>query len=344
MGWGAALGAIGGALIGAKSAKDDRNATREANLLNARGYTDARPYIQATYKGGQDALNAALAQGYYTGPTLAGFNNQMTTGLDSRFNLGNAGFANANNMMNVGAQFAGNADNLYQLAGRDTLADARRDALANYQPLLTAAMRGANRNLNEVQLPGLNLRAAGSGNSNNSRAGVAEGVLRRGNAELEADTATRITNNLMSDYVDNANNQFRNLSAANTTLGNVYNTGFNLGNSSTGLMTDVGKAYQADEQARLNDARANYEGARDFALGQYTDFNSGILGRAPMSPPGQSPNLYNPTAGAMSGAMAGFGFGNQYLQPFFNPTAAPATPYYASGQSAMGPYTGLNQL
>ena len=95
-----AVGAIGGALIGANAAKKDRANTRYMNEMNNRGYTDARPYIQAGYSGGQDALNAALAKGYYGGPTRAGFNNQMRTGLDNRFGLGTRGFGDANNFMN----------------------------------------------------------------------------------------------------------------------------------------------------------------------------------------------------------------------------------------------------
>jgi len=315
--WGA-IGAIGGALIGANSASKDRKNTREMNEMNNRGYTDARPYITAGYSGGQNALNDALAKGYYGGPTRAGFNNQMTTGLDNRFNLGTSGFNNANNFMNIGSNFAGNAANLYNMAGADNLGDAQRYATANSQPLIDAAMRGADRNLNETQLPGLNRMAAGSNNTNNSRAGLTEAVLRRANSEIYRDTATNVNRGLMDDYMNQANNQFRNMSSANNSLGNLFTTGFNLGNNATGMQTDVGAAYQGDEQGRLDDNRMRFEGERDFESDQYNKFMSGILGRAPMSPAGYAANMSNPTLGGVQGAMAGAGFGNKYGQQLSN--------------------------
>ena len=316
------FGQIAGAVIGGvmanQSAKADRKNTRYMNEMNNRGYTDARPYITGAYEGGQKALDDALAKGYYGGPTYAGFNDQMRTGLDNRFNLGTGGFNNANNFMNIGANYAGNTADLYNRAGRDNLGGAMNYATANSQPLIDAAMRGANRNLNEVQLPGLNLGASGSGNTNNSRAGIAEAVLRRGNAELEADTTANVNRGLMDDYMNQANNQFTNMSSANTSLGNLFGRGFNLGNTATGMQTGVGGAYQADEQARLNDDRARFEGERDFASNQYNNFMSGIMGRAPMNPAGYAPNMSNPTLAGMQGAMAGFGFGQKHLQPMFN--------------------------
>ena len=316
--WGQIAGAVIGGAMGRKSAKDDRKALAESNRLNNMGYTDAQPFIKAGYSGGQKALDDALAAGYYGGPTFAGFNNQMNTGLNNRFNLGTAGFNNANNFMNTGAQFANNANALYGMASNDNLADAQQYATNNSQPLIDAAMRGADRNLNEVQLPGLNRMAAGSGNTNNSRSGLTEAVMRRANAETYADTATNVNRGLMSDYMNNKNDMFKNMTGANTNLGNLFTQGFNLGNSATDMQTGVGGAFQKNTQAGFDDARANFEGNRDFASGQYGNFMSSILGRAPMSPAGYETNYHNPTMGALSGAQAGFGFGGKYLQPMIN--------------------------
>lgn len=339
--WGQIAGAVIGGVMGQKSAKADRKAQAEANRLNNMGYTDAQPYIKGAYSGGQKALNDALAQGYYGGPTFAGFNDQMNTGLNNRFNLGTAGFNNANNFMNNGAQFANNADALYRMASNDNLADAQQYATNNSQSLIDAAMRGADRNLNEVQLPGLNRMAAGSGNTNNSRSGLAEAVMRRANAETYADTATNVNRGLMSDYMDNRNNMFRNMTGANTNLGNLFTQGFNLGNSATGMQTGVGGAFQGNTQAGFDDARQRFEGERDFAGDQYNKFMSGVMGRAPMNPAGYQTNYHNPTMGALSGAQAGFGFGGKYLSPIFEGKAFGGP---SAGPSAMQPYTGLNLL
>ena len=315
---GQVIGSVIGGVMGNRAAKEDRKNTRYMNEMNNRGYTDARPFITGGYQMGQDALNDALARGYYSGPTRAGFNDQMRTGLDNRFGLGTRGFGDATNFMNIGANYAQNTADLYNRAGRDNLAGAMDYATANSQPLIDAAMRGANRNLNEVQLPGMNLAASGSGNTNNSRAGMAEAILRRGNAELAADTTARVNRGLMDDYMGQANNQFRNMSDANLRLGNVFGRGFNLGNTASRMQTGVGGAYQADEQAALDDARARFEGDRDFKMGQVNNFMSGVLGRAPMSPAGYAPNMSSPMMGGFSGAMAGRGFGSKYLQPMID--------------------------
>ena len=315
--WGQIAGAVIGGVMGQQSAKADRRAQAESDRMNNMGYMDAQPYITGSYQGGQDALNEALAKGYYGGPTRAGFNNQMTTGLDNRFGLGTSGFNNANNFMNIGSQYGQNAADLYNRAGQDNLGGAMNYATANSQPLIDAAMRGANRNLNEVQLPTLNLGASGSGNTNSSRAGIAEAVLRRGNSELEADTTSNVNRGLMGDYMNQANNQMSNMTNANNNLGNLFGRGFNLGNTATGMQTGVGGAYQGDEQAGYDDSRARFEGERDFKMGQYNDFMSGIMGRAPTTPAPRNPNYHNPMMGGISGAMAGFGFGKKHMGGMF---------------------------
>lgn len=337
--WGQIAGAVIGGVMGQKSAKADRAAQAESDRMNNMAFMDARPYITGAYGGGQNALDAALEKGYYGGPTNAGFNNQMRSGLDNRFNLGSRGFGDANNFMNIGANYAGNSADLYDRAGRDNLGGAMNYATANSQPLIDAAMRGANRNLNEVQLPGLNIGASGSGNINSSRAGAAEAILRRGNSELEADTTSNVNRGLMDDYMNQANNQFTNMTNANNSLGNLFGRGFNLGNTATGMQTGVGGAYQGDTQAGYDDARQRFEGERDFAGDQYGDFMSSIMGRAPMNPASHSPNYHNPMMGGINGAMAGFGFGKKHLQPMFNsfgsqPQRAGAS-YFPGGNSDM---------
>lgn len=440
--WGA-IGAIGGALIGAKSAKADRNAQRYSDELNARGYTDARDYIKRGYKGGEDALNDALAKGYYGGDTYAGLNDRQRFGLDSQYNFGRSNFGAGNNMMNTASGFSGNyadlynranatntnnaardlyndaagnnmysdqandiynratggffdqeARDLYNAAGQDSMGNAQNYALNNSRPLIDAAMRGANRNLNEVQLPGLNNAASGTGNTNSSRAGVAEAVLRRGNSELEADTTARINDTLMGRSLSQGNqdfsnrmnaldgmksgsmnqlnamrgglsdlrsgdqsrfnnmytgfgamntannNTFNNMMAANRGLAATYGIGMDTANAGITGMLGSGSADQVDAQNRLDADRQRFEGDRDFASNQYGNFMSGILGRAPMSPPGQSPNYNNPTMGALTGGMAGFGFGNKYsnqLSNFFGglgtnpPAQRPGATYWPSG-------------
>jgi len=79
-----------------------------------------------------------------------------------------------------------------------------------------------------------------------------------------------------------------------------------------GFGMDAGRFLQGEEQNRLNDDRARFEGNRDFGYNMYKDYMSGMLGRAPTTNNTYQPNMVNPGAAAMGGAMSGFGFMNQY--------------------------------
>jgi len=307
---------IMGSVIGGMGAKADRKAKADSDALNALGYTDARPYITRGYEGGEKALNDALETGYYSGPTFADLTPEQIAALNNRSTFGNSAFSLGGNLMNQGANYGNNLNALYSQAGQDELGNAQQYALNNNQPLIDAAMRGANRNLNEVQLTGNNTRASGSGNMNSSRAGTAEAILRRGNAEQYADTASTVNRGLMGDYLNQSQNRFGNLMSVNNAMGNLVNNGYNLANTGSNMALGSGDRFQSNDQARMNDTRSNFDGARDFASDQYSNFMSGVLGRAPMSPPGSTPNYFNPAMGAVSGGMAGYGMGGQQSMPF----------------------------
>ena len=70
---------------------------------------------------------------------------------------------------------------------------------------------------------------------------------------------------------------------------------------------NAGNVLQGYDQAAIDDARARFEGNRDFALNQRKDYMSTMLNRAPNSPSVQ-PNNFDPTMSGISGAMTGFGF------------------------------------
>lgn len=288
---------------------------------------------------------------------------------------GNDMFAgNANDIYNKasGGFYDQEARNLFNQAGQDSMGNAQNYALNNSQGLVDAAMRGANRNLNEVQLTNLDNSASGTGNTNNSRAGVAEAILRDRNSELEAATTAQINDQLMGrslsqgnqDFANQMNalggmksgsqaqinamsgaladkrfgnqaqfnnmntgfgamntannNTFNNMMAANQGLQNTYGMGFDQVNAGYGSMLGAGGAYQKDTQNQYTDAQNRFEGERDFASNAYGDYNAQILGRAPQSAGTVTPNFIDPTAAAMSGAMAGFGAGGKYGQQIGN--------------------------
>ena len=114
-------------------------------------------------------------------------------------------------------------------------------------------------------------------------------------------------------------NQLANMTAANQNLGSLYSTGMTLGGQGAAALTGVGGAFQADEQARMADDRARFEGERDFPMQMYGMYGQNILGRNPGGAAfGQiNNNLTDPTVAALGGAKAGAGmFGNIFNNMF----------------------------
>lgn len=332
-------GSVIGGVMGNKAAKKQADATRYAAEMNARGYEDARPYIKDMYEGGTKALNDALEAGYYSGDTYAGMNDMQRNAMNQMYGFGNRGFTGGQNLMDAGAGFGTNYADLYNAAGGDRMATARQYAMDNSQPLVDAALRDSTRNLQENTLRNIGMGASGTGNTNSSRAGVAEAIAGRAYADRAADVSAGISDNLMRRSLAEQNTAFRNQMAANQGLGGAYTTGFGMGTDAGRLMGAAGDAMQKDEQMRLNERQKFFEGDRDFALDQYNKYNAGILGRAPQTSR-QSPNLVDPTMAGLSGAMAGFGFGQKYLSPMFNQQtqAMPASPTPMAGMGSLRGY------
>lgn len=319
---------IGSAVVGGyfanKAAKQQRRATDYATEMNNRGYTDARPYIQDMYKGGTDALNSALDAGYYGGPTYAGMNDMQTNAMNNMYGFGTDRMNASNNMMNATGGFCQNYADLYNQAGQDRMATARQFALDNSQPLVDRALRDSTRNLQENTLTSIGMGASGTGNTNSSRAGVAQAIAGRDYMDRAADVTAGINDDLMNRSLTEQNNAFRNMMAANQGMGGAYSTAFGQGMDAMKMQGAAGDVQQKDQQNQYDAAKGQFEGERDFAMDQYNKYNAGILGRAPQTS-NQRPNLVNPTMAGIGGAMAGFGFGQQYLSPMFNQQAMPAT-------------------
>ena len=318
MAWGAVAGAVIGGVMANKAAKKSAAAQDRATQAQMAGFNLAKPYISAGYKGGQEGLNYSLDKGAYSGDTYANMNNMSDAGYNYMNNFGMGQQNNAQNFMNQGANFGNNYNNLYNQAGQDNLGNANAYAVNNSQGLINSAMRDSSRQLNEQTLPGINIGAAGTGNTNSSRTGVAEAIARRSYDDRMADTTSNIQNNLSNQYLTQNQNQFTNQMNANQQLGGVYNQGFGMGNQISGMMTNAGGAFQKDAQNQMNTDKAQFENDRDFQLNQYNKYMSGIMGKAPMTTGQVTPNLYDPQMSGLMGAVQGFGMGGKMQNAFNN--------------------------
>ncbi|QDP60083.1 MAG: hypothetical protein Unbinned1473contig1001_7 [Prokaryotic dsDNA virus sp.] len=317
----AAIGStIVSAGLGYKGAKDAKKAQKAQLKAQMEGFNLAKPFIEDTYSGGQDALNTALDTGVYQGQRYAGLDPYSLNALNYIYGFGSDNMGLPNQMMGDTSGFTQNYNDLYnQAVSGQTFNDAV--AYANnpdiYQPLVDSALRDSRRTLTENVLPGINVSASNTGNTNSSRAGVAEALAQRAFDDRSADTTARIQDNLLT----------RSLNQSNTDLTNAYNiansqsTAFQNALKNSGILAEymnkAGLGYQQDLQNFINADMAGFNEARDFPLDAYIKYNSGILGNA------QSQSPQNPTgvtastlAGAIGGAQMGYGFGQQLPEMF----------------------------
>jgi len=309
---GQVIGGIAGGLLANDAARSQRKAMREANELSNMGYLDARPFLQFGYGGGKGALQDVLGTGAYTGPTYAGLNEMQTGALNNQFGFGGDAFGMGQNLAQTGAGFGSNYSDLFnQAMGGNAMQNAIDYATANRGGLVDAALRDSTRQLTEQTLPGINRAASATGNTNSSRAGIADALATRGYQDRAADVSADITNTLMNQSLAQQQRDFANAMNANRGLASAFGTGLTSGFKGLGQQLAAGGAFQQDEQNRLMDDQSNFERQRDFELDQYGKFMSQIMGRAPTQGKNYQPNLVNPTQAALSGAMSGFGMGGQ---------------------------------
>lgn len=317
--WGQIAGAVIGGVMANQAAKKQANAINAANAMSNQGYTDARPYITDLMSRGKGALNNQLATGAYQGQTYAQMNPFQTAGYNQMAGLGSNAFNDAGGFMNAGRGFGQNYADLYNRASQDMLSNAVSYATepVNYQGMVDSAMRDSRRNLEENTLRNIDMAASQSGNTNSSRAGVADAIAQRAFDDRQADVTSNIQNNLIDRSLNAQQDQLNNMTAANANLANLYATGFDVGSSGAQLQTNAGGALQQEQQNILEDDRANFERNRDFEMDMLNSYNAGILGQAPRTPSGYTANTVSPTMAGLSGAIGGFGLGGR-LASYFN--------------------------
>jgi len=170
------------------------------------------------------------------------------------------------------------------------------------------------RNLNENTLTGIDLNASNTGNMNSSRAGVAGAVAQRGFDDRRADVAMGIQDRLVDRSLAQQAQQFsdqgralQSAGTANDGISSAYNMGLNTVGEGANFGMNAGNSLQGYSQAELDDLRRRFESNRDFEMEQRSNYQNGILGRAPNSSQSVSPSMANPFAAAMSGAISSLG-------------------------------------
>lgn len=111
----------------------------------------------------------------------------------------------------------------------------------------------------------------------------------------------------------NANNALNAAGNFNNQISNAYNTGMNTMQTGGSMAMNAGGILRGFDQDQMDADRSSFEGARDYDMGVYQNYNAGILGRAPNSSQNTQVNSTSPIAGMMGGAMTGMGFQDQFF-------------------------------
>lgn len=349
--------AIGGALIGGAvglyGANQQKKATNAANAANMASFNQYKPYVDANLANSQGALGGVLNTGAYQGNTYQGPNAYQT-------NTANTMGGYAGNMMNSGnammgntGGFGNNANALYgqyqgmsNAAQNDRMGTAMDYASANAGGLVDSAMRDDLRNLQENTLTGIDMAASGSNNMNSSRAGVAGAVANRGYNDRRADVAMGIQDNLIDRSLNQQQRQFQDQGSAlqgagqaNQSIMGAYNTGMNTLGEGANFGMNAGNSLQGYGQQAMDDQRLRFEQQRDFELQQRKDYQAGMLGQAPDTSNKFSANNNSLGAGAIGGAMAGFGFAKQNFGAGQNSGSGQQQPMYNYNRFTPNPHT-----
>ena len=302
------LGSIINGFIGYKANKDAKKAKQAQIDAQMAGFNLAKPTLEQMYTGAGQAVTDALEMGTFGNTYVDFFNpiNQMQQDymLGMADNLQPAIASQLDQFGNFGDYF----DQAGQLASQDALGGAidyasgdRLDALSE------VALRNPYRDLVESTLPGINRGAAGSGNMNSSRAGVADALAVRAFDDRASDVRTTLQDQLMTQYLNNNNSMITNLMNVGTNQMTGFGNAFGYAGDIGDIYGTLGNMVYQDQVKQMAADKAAFDEARDTPLNIYAQL-SNIMNKAPTSV-NPDANMYNPQMGAITGFMAGMGGG-----------------------------------
>jgi hypothetical protein len=230
-------------------------------------------------------------------------------------------------MVNTGAQYGTNAANLFNQYSQDpTQAIMSNASQFSNNPyidgMIDASSRDVTRKLYENQLPTLAKAAAGSGNTNSTRAGVENAIAMRGAGDRLADVSNSIRGQFFGKGMDMAQSQYnQNLSNslnANRQLGDSFSSGFrgltdtqNMAGGLSQMGVNAGNTLQGQDQRVLDAEMAKFAEQRGVPLDimkQYMGIVGGNYGQTSTSTaPKTGGGFMGGLQGALGGALGGFG-------------------------------------
>ena len=208
------------------------NPTYQGDMVAARNpyqefaYQQVMPYAQGMFGQSQDLMANNLAQ-----------MNQLQD-FGSMLANYNRGMQDPNAAFNYATQFS-------------------QDPTVN--AMIDAATRDVTRNLYEGALPNIDRAAVGTGNTNNNRVGLAEGVVRRGAEDRVSDIGAGIRNNAfaqgLTQYNTNKAAQLTGLNAMGSAYGNLNNlfgNAYGMGGQALDAINAAGQSMFGYDQSLID--------------------------------------------------------------------------------------------
>lgn len=191
-------GVLGGAAGGTNQKTGKTNSTVEPWKVQ-------QPYIKTGFNSAAGLYGKYMDAPWYEGPIYAGMNSMQEGAATGAAGFaGGQGMGLAQGMINDSQNYLEQTNNFLSAANRMAgynPADPTQQNIQNAgqyanNPYLNgaidAASRDVTRNLTEDVLPGINRSAAGTGNTNSTRTGIAEGIALRGAQDRLGDISSTI--------------------------------------------------------------------------------------------------------------------------------------------------------
>jgi hypothetical protein len=351
---GGGIGLLGSTM----AAKESKQAAIESARINKAPWEAQQPYLKQGFAQAQDALAAATGMGTFQGPYTADLNPFQTQGWNTAADFAtNQGVQGANTVFGAGmdnigsaSQFGTNASTLFGQAGiNPTEQIIGNGAQYANNPYLSgqidAASRDVVRNLNENQLTGLDGMAAGTGNMNSSRTGVAQGIMQRGAADQIGDISAQMRGQAYNNGLGMAQQQYNqgmsNMLNANGQLmqagqfgADQIANGLNIGYNSGNVLAQAGAGFQNQAQNVINGQRDQFKDQQNNQmdlLGKYMSLINGnyASGSANIQPANTFGNV-------ASGALTGMSIYNQMNKSTSPNPNASTVGSYGNGYDSLG--------
>lgn len=345
---GAGTSIIGGVLGGASGASDSKGA-----VANTAPWKAQQPFLKTGFNAAAGLYGQYADAPYYQGQLYAGMNGMQQGATNSA-----AGYAQgqgmdlSQGMINDSQQYlaqSGNYINNTNRLANFNPADPTQQNIQNagqyadnpyINGAIDAASRDVTRNLTEDVLPGINRQAAGGGNTNSTRTGVAEGIALRGAQDRIGDISSTIradayNNGLQtSEGARQANmsgmlqGQTTGLDAQNITVGrgmDLRNQGMQGTVNMLDLMGRAGDKYQADQQGYADANFARWQGQYNQPWDTLNNYMGAVGGtnwgsQTQSTTPGSTMGAIK---GALGGASAGLGLYKDFSSIMNSQSSAP---------------------